>query len=227
MSRRPNWLLRGLIGVSLGIHLVIFMHISGIYSSNAMNYIELTLKDVSEPHTRSIPRPRHRPKPPDRIQDIKRLKVTQRVIPRFKPIKMEPAERSLPDSLVERITMPDIPNVPGLDITDWSPDDINVASDEYATSNTYLEMVRLKIEAHKKYPDLARVRNIEGRVIIRFVITREGGVRATEIVKTSRHNVLDTAAIKAVQDAVPFPKPPAQFFKGEVPLELTIVFELT
>jgi len=41
-EKRPNWLLRGLIGVSLAIHIVIFLHISGLYNSKALSYIELT-----------------------------------------------------------------------------------------------------------------------------------------------------------------------------------------
>ncbi len=207
------------MGVSLGIHLVIFLHISGIYNSKALTYIELTLQNISKPPGRSIPRPRHRPKAPQPM-DVKRLKITQRRIPHLKPIKMNSTEKDLPDSLVEAINMPDIPATPGLNIANWSPGELE-------TSSSYLEMVRLKIERHKEYPDMARVRQIEGLVTIRFVITPEGGVRAVEIAKTSRHKVLDTAALRAVERAAPFPKPPRRFFKGEVPLELTIVFELT
>ncbi len=218
-ERKPNWLLRSLLGVSLGIHLIIFMHIAGIYRSNALTYIELTLQDMSKPPARSIPRPRHRPKTPPPT-DVKRLKITQRHIPSFKPIKIEPAEKDLPDSLVEGISMPDIAPTSGLNIADWSPDGLE-------TSSSYLDMVRLKIEQHKSYPDTAKARQIEGSVTIRFIITPEGGVRAVEIAKTSRHMVLDTAALRAVQAAAPFPRPPRHLFKGEIPLELTIVFELT
>ena len=116
--------------------------------------------------------------------------------------------------------MPDIAPTSGLNIADWSPDGLE-------TSSSYLEMVRLKIEQHKSYPDMAKTRQIEGSVTVRFVITPEGGVRAVEIAKTSRHMVLDTAALRAVKDASPFPTPPRHLFKGEIPLELTIVFELT
>lgn len=227
MIRRPNWLFHGLVGVSLGIHFVVFMHIAGLYRSKAMTYIELTLKDTTKPPKRSIPRPRYRPRTPNQPQDIKRLKVTQKRIPLLKPIEMEPAERDLPDSLVERISMPEIPTVAGVHISDWTPAELHVASEEYASPNSYLEMVRLKIEKHKKYPDIARIRQKEGRVTIRFVITPEGNVRAAKVVKTSRHKVLDTAALQAVKDAAPFPKPPRRFFEGEIPLELTVVFELT
>ena len=226
-ERKPNWLLRGLILISMAIHMVIFMHITGLYRSAMLTNIELTLRDTSKPPKRSIPRPRHRSKPPDQVREEKKLKVTQGLIPRLKPIRIEPAERDLPDSLVERKSILDIPNVPILDISEWSPDEPDVVSDNYATSNSYLEMVKLKIEKHKKYPDKARIRQIEGSVTIRFHITSEGDVSAIEVIKTSRYRVLDTAALKAVKDATPFPKPPKRFFKGEVPLEITIVFELT
>lgn len=222
---KPNWLFRGLIGVSLGIHIVIFMHISGIYTSNALSYIELTMQNIYKPTARNIPRPRHRSKLP-RPQNIKRLKVFQCRMPHFKPIKIEPAEKNLPDSLMESISMPDISATPGLKIADWSPGTL-VASGNYMTAQSYLEMVRLKIERHKKYPDIARVKNIEGRVVVRFVITPDGGIREVKIAKRSRNRALDLAALRAVQDAAPFPKPPRRLFKGEIPLELTIVFELT
>jgi len=215
------------VGISLGIHLIIFLEISGLYSSNALRYIELTLANVSKLPQRSIPRPRHRPKPPPQPQEVKRLKVNQRLITRFKPIKIEPPERDLPDSLVERISMPDIPDVPDVDISDWVPDQLEANSADYATSSSYLEMVRLRIERHKKYPDMARIRQIEGSVTVRFVITPDGDVKGVGVVKTSKYKALDTAALKAIKDAAPFPKPPPRFFKGEVTLELTIVFELT
>lgn len=222
---RPNWLLRGLVVVSLAIHLVIFAHVSGIYRSNALSYIELTMQDISKPPARSIPRPRHRPKAPQ-PQDVKRVKITQQRIPSLKPIKVEPVEKNLPDTLVEGVTMPDIPATTGLNIADWTPGEQAEEAGGYS-SITYLEMVRLKIERHKKYPDAARARHIEGRVTIRFVITPEGDARVVEVANTSGHKALDTAALKAVKAAAPFPRPPRRLFKGEVPLELAIVFELT
>jgi protein TonB len=203
------------------------MHISGLYMSHALTYIELTLKDISKPPARSIPRPRPRPKKPALQQEVKRLKITRRPIPMFKPIKPEPAERALPESLVERISMSEIPAVSGLNIADWIPVKTEEVSGEYVNSNSYLEMVKLKIERQKKYPDIARTRQIEGRVTIRFVITPEGNIKELKIVKTSGHNHLDQAALTAVKLSAPFPKPPRQFFKGEITLAITVVFELT
>jgi len=201
--------------VSLLIHLVLFLHISKLYSSNTLTYIELTLQDISKAPKRNIPRPRHRPRPPDQPQEIKELRVTQ-LVPRLKPISIEPVEKDLPDSLLEGISMPDI--------SDWSQDQ---SACDYTTTDSYLEMVRLRIERHKRYPKNARVRQIEGSVTVRFIIRPEGDIRSAEVVKTSGNRALDRAALMAVKDAAPFPKAPAHLFKGEIPLELTIVFELT
>lgn len=226
-GENPNWLLRSLIVASLVIHIFIFMHITGLYRSKMLNYIEFTLKDVSEPPRRDIPRPRHRPKNLPRLRDVKRIKVIQKPIPYFKPLEIKSAERNLPDSLVERVSMPDISQHLGLNVTEWFPPEELLAESEYANPNSYLEMVRIRIEKHKGYPDAARVRKIEGSVTIRFVITSEGNVRMSKVVKTSKFRVLDTAALKAVKDAAPFPKPPGHIYKGELSLEIDIVFELT
>jgi len=197
------------------------MHVSGIYRSNALSYIELTMQSVSKPYARSIPRPRPRPKE-IKPEDVKRLKVTRRS-PSFKPIKIEPVEKNLPDSLMEGIGIPDIPDTPGLNVADWNPGELTDSGDPEAT---YLEMVRLKIERHKKYPETARARQIEGFVTVRFVITPQGDILNVEIIKSSRQKSLDKAALKAIYAAAPFPRPPRHLFKGEISLELTIAFEL-
>ena len=225
-KNKPNRLLLALIGVSLAVHMVVFVHITGLYHSKALTYVELTLRDVSGPPTRSIPRPRPRPKAPRR-QELNELKITKRAMPQFKPIQIEAVDKDLPDSLVEALSIPDVPSPPGVDIANWSPGALADASAEHESANSYFDMVRLKIERHKQYPDIARIKLIEGRVTIRFVITPEGAVRACEIVKSSKHEILDTAALGAVRDAAPFPRPPRLFFEGEVSVQLTILFELT
>jgi len=203
------------------------MNITGLYNSKMLTYIELTLKDVSEPPKRDIPRPRHRPRPPELPREIKRLEVKKNPIPHFKPIKVDSAEREFPDSIVEHVNLPDIPQDLRLNITDWFPPEELVAESDYATPNRYMEMVRLRIEKYKRYPSLARVKNMEGIVTIRFIITLGGKTKAIEIAKSSSHKILDRAALRAVKDASPFPKPPSEIYKGDLTLEIDIVFELT
>ena len=224
MPRRgPNRLLQGLILVSLGIHALIFLHIAGIYRSKTLSFIEFAMHDT--PPVRSIPRPRRRIKPPPQAEDVKRPDVAQRPVPSVKPLKLDPVDRNLPDSLMERIPVPKAPDTSGPRVTGWDPAQVAAAS-EFETAQTYLEMVKLRIERFKRYPRRARDRQVQGSVLVRFVITPDGGVRDVRVARSSGHGDLDEAACKAVEGAAPFPRPPARFFKGVVPLQLAIVFEL-
>ncbi len=226
--RKANWLLRSLIIISLAVHTAIFFHMSGIYRSKTLTYIEMSLQNAERPTARAIPRPRTRPKPPDPKDQVKKIKAVQRTMPRFKPLAVAPMDKNLPDSLVEGISMPDIPQTPGVDTSDWVPGaQSNEAVGEFMTAASYLDMVRLKIESRKRYPTAAKARSIEGRVTIRFVLGTDGSVHDVAITKGARHKSLDMAALDAVQRAAPFPRPPSNLFDGALPLELTIVFELT
>ena len=216
---KPNRLLQALICVSLGIHALLFMHISGIYRSHAVSYIELVLQDVSKPYTRSIPRPRMRHKNP-KITNVKKLNIQKQHIPK---VNIEPVDTRFTNTLMQDIGTPDISDNVGRSMADRNP----MGEISFATSNDYYEMVRLKIESCKRYPDAARKRHMQGRTKVRFVITPYGQLSSVKIVKGARYGILDTAAMNAVKAAAPFPKPPVNLFKGPLHVEITIVFELT
>ncbi|MGD8893848.1 MAG: energy transducer TonB [Desulfobacterales bacterium] len=216
---KSNRLLQALICVSLGIHTLVFIHVSGIYRSHAVSYIELTLQDVSKPYARSIPRPRMRLKNP-KVTEVEKVNIQKPYIPK---LNIEPVDTRFTNTLMEDISTPDIPGTVGLSTADWNPE----GETPFVTSNDYYEMIRLKIESCKRYPDSARARHMEGRAKIRFVITQDGQVSSVKIVKGARHGSLNTAAMNAVKSAAPFPKPPVNLFKGPLHVEITIVFELT
>ncbi|GAB6905800.1 conserved hypothetical protein [Desulfosarcina cetonica] len=224
----PNWLLRGLVIVSVAIHAVLCIHFAGIYRTRAISYIEMTLKNVVQPAARTIPRPRLRPKMPEPQNQVKQIRAVARPVPRFKPLAMAPVNSNLPDTLMEGIQAPDIPQTPGVDSAAWTATpQAGLAAGDYMTTTSYLDMVRLKIESRKRYPEAAKARSIEGRVTIRFVLSSDGSIRDLAVTKGTRNSSLNMAALDAVERAAPFPRPPANLFKGDLPLELTIVFELT
>ncbi|SPD72904.1 TonB related protein [uncultured Desulfobacterium sp.] len=217
---KANWLFRGLIGVSLIIHIVIFMHISGFYQTSALSFIEMTLDDISKPFSRDIPRPRIKQKHEEKPRDVKKLHVRQLPIPKF---NIDPVDKNLNDALTEDISIPKVPDVSSLGIADWNP----VSEVNYTTPDDYYEMVRLRIESRKRYPDSARLKHIEGRTTVRFVIDQDGKASDVEVIQAARYQILNGAALEAVKKASPFPRPPAHLFKGPLHMELTILFELT
>ncbi|MBI9083685.1 MAG: energy transducer TonB [Desulfobacterales bacterium] len=223
---RPNWLLCCLIVASMAVHSVIFLHISGLYRSSALTAIELTLKAPERPQVRDIPRPRHRPKhppPPSRIQAVKAIR---RPVPKLQAMKLAPVDTAAPDSLVETLDQPQVPEISAPSLAGWRMD-APVDAARFGNARDYLDMVRLRIESQKKYPVNARARQIEGRVTVRFTIDRTGRATRVEVAGSSRFAMLDEAALKAVRQASPFPRPPGHLFSDAIPLEITILFELT
>lgn len=213
-KNKSNRLMQSMIVVSLAFHMILFFHISGIYHSDALSYIELTMYDVTKPVGRSIPRPRIRNRLPD-VQKVKTLNIKPCRIPQ---IKIKTVVNPSVNSLMETINTVDLAGTVGLSLSG-----INT---EFTTINDYFDMVRIKIDSRKKYPESAKSRHIEGRVKVGFVITPDGHVSSIRIVKNSRLKCLDAAALNAVRDAAPFPRPPTDFLKKPLNIEITIVFEL-
>ncbi len=225
---KSNRLFLSLIGASLLIHLFIVVHVSGMYKSKQMTYIEMDIHDASKPFIRNIPRPRIREKQPETF-DAKQVYVQQTHIPQ---IKIEPVTRSIIplDSHIGVSDIAETQNISGvspLKLSQWTPPQSAVQQTDFMTQKDYFEMVSIRIESAKKYPEIAKKRQIEGRVIVGFIINKDGRVEQTNILKSSGHAFLDQSALNAIKNAVPFPMPPLNLFKEKLKLEISIVFELT
>ncbi len=214
-KKKTNRLMHAMIGVSIVVHLFIFLHISGLYRSKTMTFIELTMQDISKPFSRSIPRPRVRHTPP-KVTAPKNLDIINPRLPKF---QIDQVQNDFSKSLMESLATPDIPDTSDNTISDFN-------SSAFAGANDYYEMIRLRIEKNKIYPDEAKSRYSEGRVKVQFIITADGQVSSLKILKQSRDKRLDTAALNAIINAAPFPRPPGGIFKGSVPVAISIVFEL-
>jgi protein TonB len=74
--------------------------------------------------------------------------------------------------------------------------------------NEYLSKLLAKIEKNKFYPTIARRRNLQGTIQVRFRLGCHGEVEALEI--DGEHSLLRKAAGKAIEAAHPLPKIPAE-----------------
>ena len=87
------------------------------------------------------------------------------------------------------------------------------------TNNPY-DLIRASIEKVKTYPSLARKKRIEGTVITGFTINSKGYPQYINVEKSSGYEILDSAAIKIIIKAAPFPE-----VNGEILVPIT--FKLT
>jgi len=247
---KTRWPLAAMIGVSLAAHLALGWGLSGVQIFKTTIVHDLQFDSPPQPPPRIIPRPhtaqRETPSP-DGTAGLQTYKASAVTPPppaaTAKPISAAAPSGAGVAGILAGLTSGSeaavsIPAVPGVSIgaggthisqgSSGSGTGIGdgTGGSDYSTSQTYLEIVKLKIEKNKKYPENAKRRQMEGTVTLKFIITASGDIRNTEIEKSSRHAVLDDAALKALENAAPFPRPPVRFFSGDVPIQISIVFEL-
>lgn len=86
----------------------------------------------------------------------------------------------------------------------------------------YVEDWRQKVErlGNVNYPSAAADANLEGKVLVRAVIGRQGEVKQVGIVRSSGHSVLDQAAIHIVKLGAPYPPLPSTLSEKYTALEI-------
>jgi TonB family protein len=77
--------------------------------------------------------------------------------------------------------------------------------DDIGQKKGYYALITAAIEKAKTYPFLARKKKIEGTVIAAFRINAKGYPKDINIRKSSGFEILDSAAMKIVTKAAPFP----------------------
>jgi len=241
-KKKSHRFLTIMMSLSLMVHLMLFWSFSSVQMFKTHIVPDLTFENTAEPPSRIIPRPRSTARELsdlDDIKDIQNFKVSAGAPPpsveTTRPTSGQPfggasfagASAGISAGNEGTINVPSIPGVaaagnPGMHISQWNP-----ALSEFGSPKDYYHMVQMKIEAYKQYPATARKQNQEDRVTVCFIIGPDGAISDLKILKGSRFKTLDQAALDAVKNCAPFPRPPPVFFDGPLKLQLTLLFELT
>lgn len=216
----PNWPLRIFLALSLAAHLVLILHVSGLLKVRTYTQIKVGLMSQA-PQARALPRPRLRPPQTQEPAVADPLQVRRQPMPAPQPRDLAPVSAQATDAIAEAAPSVDVAGLGGVGLN--AP----AAPVAAADLDAYYEAVRLRIEREKRYPVVARRRQIEGRVTLDFSLGSQGELRACKVVKSSGNQELDRAALEAVQRAAPFPAPPAGLGKRGVRMALVVAFELS
>lgn len=208
-------------------HTWCYQRINELYDSTEISAIEMSIEDISQPGGRDIPTPRFKPKMPPMAKAVSHQLVTPKLLPAKNPMEIEHAKIDLPDTLMEKITDPDIADTLSIAASDYHQVEGGARTGSiFGSSKEYFDMVRVRIEGKKKYPRQAKAMQQEGRVTVQFTIDLSGEIMNISVVKSSGYRRLDQAAIKSVKESSPLPSMPRSFFYSPETIELTIVFEL-
>jgi protein TonB len=159
-----------------------------------MRLAEIEVLPAINPLPKLAEEPPEPPEPPDRPRVVKpkprQIANAVNAMPFMPPVELEPAAPPPPSAAQ--------PGPP--------PD--------------YLARLSAKLERHKKYPSEARRQKVEGIVLIRFTIRRDGSVASCTLARSSGNSLLDEEAVSLPERAGPFPPMPDNI-SGEQ-LELTV-----
>ena len=226
IEKSPNHLLKALTLVSLGIHILLFLHISGIYKSKVIKYIELDLKE-EESSNRAIPRPPHLFKKDGKPGRQKATRLT--------PV---PTPESSKEYKANVLPVKSLLSAGAVGLMQGGSN--LMAGAGYGSSlsdgnggggsgskDGYLEMIRLKVENNNRFPPEAKKERRGGIVTVSFIINlADGTIRDLMIVTPSPFEDLNEQALLAVRGSAPFLKPPAYLFKEDVSIIVDIHFNL-
>ncbi len=204
-SKGSNKLLRWLIIVSIGVHIPLYLYMNGLLSSKVFEYIDLSLREIKKPFSRGIPRPPMLPREQPKNESNTKIVMAA-------PIQ-------LPDISQMNIAQGD--GGQGISVTE--------GLSGFTEGEDYKEMVLRKIEREKSRHWFRESdgKFKEGVVTLSFIISPDGTIQDLKILKPSPYKSLNEAALKAVRNSVPFPRPPANLYKGGIQISpLTLSFEL-
>ncbi len=92
---------------------------------------------------------------------------------------------------------------------------------------TYAKLIKERIGFHWKYPPEAMEMLAEGKLMVIFVVVRQGEVIQVKITKNSGHEILDNEAIRAITAAAPFPPFPEHIRVGRLNIKASFDYRLT
>ncbi len=97
-----------------------------------------------------------------------------------------------------------------------------------SAQSRYFSLVRARILAQRHYPLLARRRQQQGTVRVRFSLSAAGTLcQEVRVVRPSGFSLLDEQARQCVVAAAPFPPFPVELKRNRLTIEVPIIYRLT
>lgn len=107
------------------------------------------------------------------------------------------------------------------DFFDDEPISLNTQKSEYIS---YFTRIKHQIERVWVYPTAAATRGINGKLTLRFQISKDGNLMGVRLTDKSGSDILDLAAIKAVKGAAPYYPFPEHIKREKLSILATFIY---
>lgn len=157
------------------------------------------------------------------------------------PIPEEHVEEKLvtppPPRFIQPVMTITLPVIPAMEVETFQPppaqstvvnlEPARTYTTEQGTAPESYESVMLRyLNAHLRYPRVARARHQHGIVYVRFVMNRSGSVLSVTLDRSSQFAALDEEGLALLTRAQPLPAPPANIPGDTLQLVIPISFVL-
>jgi len=88
------------------------------------------------------------------------------------------------------------------------------------------EKIWQKVAKAKYYPRIARKRGFEGEPIVRFTLDKDGSLTSIKLIKDSKYEILNNAALETIRRGTPYPPIPKPLGKFSISFNLPISYML-
>lgn len=95
-----------------------------------------------------------------------------------------------------------------------------------AARASYARTLGAAIQKHLKYPRLAEMRKMQGKVLVWVKQDENGNVVESRVEKSSGFDILDRQALETVKNASPLPLPPVVLRNDSFTLTVPVIFSL-
>ena len=92
---------------------------------------------------------------------------------------------------------------------------------------SYLGHVFQKLESHKRYPSIMALSGLNGRVVLRFTVRRDGEVIDPQITEVTGHESFGNAALQALRRVGQLPPFPDEIRRHEILVEVPMTYRLS
>ena len=217
MTGRDGLLWAGAVAVSLLAHALLFFNTGSLAGNQEQQRQErhvtrVSFRSVASPSTTPMAAPVETP--PDEVEP----EVTEAPEQPPEPTPPKPEKRAERAREVEPQPSPELPKqttpVPTSAVAEKMPtvtEAVTGTVEDPAliekAKQEYLRRLMSHIEKYKHYPRAARRRRIEGDVRVSFSLHAAGKLDGLNI--SGGQEILNSAALRAVEEALPLPEPPA------------------
>jgi TonB family protein len=98
--------------------------------------------------------------------------------------------------------------------------------DEKGEYADYARLIKQRLASTWIYPAQAKRQSLEGTVVMKFTIERDGGLSGSKLISSSKHGCLDENVVDAITRAAPYPPFPDNFTISRLHIEASFAYRL-